>query len=154
MSRERETALVEQNRTLVRTVAARRFPRWLYDDDLLQCGLVGLWEAARKWDGTRNFAAFARTCIYRNMLDHVRSKAAQASGEEMPENLSYEDVHHRLDDLDLLERISGAFPPGTREHIILTELALGADKKDLAQCLNLETAQMTRIAKRAAKRVI
>ena len=146
--------IIESHKKLVHSVAARKFYRWQFDEDLIQCGLIGLWEAAQKWDGERDFAPLARVCIYRNMLDHIRSKAAQPSGEELPETLSYEQEYFDLDSLELMEKISNAFPPGTREHIILAELALGASKKDLAQSMKLDTYQVTRIAKRAVKRIL
>lgn len=154
MSREQETEIIEQYKKLVHSVAARKFYRWQFDEDLIQCGLIGLWEAAQKWDGAKNFTAFARVCIYRNMLDYVRSKAAQPSGEELPDTFSYEEEYSNLDNLELLEKIGNAFIPGTREHIILAELALGASKKDLAQSMNMDTPQVSKIAKQAVKRIL
>ena len=154
MSREQEAKIIEQYKKLVSSVAARKFYRWRFDEDLLQSGLIGLWEAAQKWDGAKNFTAFARVCIYRNMLDYVRSKAAQPSGEELPDTFVYEEVYSNLDNLEFLEKIGGTFMPGTREHIILAELALGASKKELAKSMNMDTPQVSRIARRAVKRIL
>ena len=154
MSREQEAEIIAGHKKLVHAVAARKFYRWQFDEDLLQCGLIGLWEAAQSWNGNGNFAAFAWPCIHHNMLDYIRSKAAQPSGEELPETLSYEQEYFDLDSLELMEKINSAFPPGTREHIVLLELALGASKKDLAQSMKMDTYQVTRIAKRAVKRVL
>ena len=154
MSREQETEIIEEHKGLVHAVAARKFYRWQFDEDLLQCGMIGLWEAAQKWSGKGAFSSFAWACIYHNMLDYIRSKAAQPSGEELPETIGYEQEYFTLDTLDLVERINGVFPPGTREHIVLLELALGASKKDLAQSMNMDTPQVSRIAKQAVKRIM
>lgn len=152
--RERESKLVEQYIELVGRVARRRFASRLPDDDLLQAGRIGLWEAARAWDGGKDFAGFARSCIYHNMLDYVRALGAKHDDtEELPENLEGGAEWDDLDNAELLEQIGRAWPVGSPEHTILSNLACGDDKRAVAARMGLKTYQVTRIAKRAVKRV-
>ncbi len=154
-SRERASALIEEYRGLVGKVASRRFPSRRGDDDLLQSGLIGLWEAAKTWSGKTPFEPFARTCIYHNMLDYVRAAGVRAGdAQELPEHLEAGGNDWELmGDADMLEQINSAWPAGSREHMILAELAHGADKRELAARMGLKTYQVTRIAKRAVRRV-
>lgn len=152
--RERESKLVEQYIELVGRVARRRFASRLPDDDLLQAGRIGLWEAAKKWNGKTPFEPFARTCIYHNMLDYVRAAGAKGGTEELPENMEAgPNGWEQMGDADMLERIGRAWPVGSREHVILSNLARGIDKRTVAARMGLKTYQVTRIAKRAVKRV-
>ena len=155
MGRVEESLLVESNVGLVRKVARGRFPAYIGDDDLLQSGMIGLWEAAQKWNGKTAFQPFARTCIYHNMLDYVRGLGAKRNDtEELPETLEDKSGGwDRLENAEMLERIGRAWPAGSREHEILSNLAVGADKRAVAARLGLKTYQVTRIAKRAVKRV-
>lgn len=62
------SALVEQYRPLVYSIASRF--HGLEFDDLVQEGMLGLWNAARHFDPSQgsSFGAFAALCIQRRML--------------------------------------------------------------------------------------
>lgn len=55
--------IVERNAHLVKRVAWSVSASAAHDEDALQCGLIGLWEAAKRWDGKRPFEPLARRCI-------------------------------------------------------------------------------------------
>lgn len=156
MGREEETALVEKYMYLVQQIARNRFSSRLPDDDLLQTGLIGLWEAAQKWNGNGSFKSYARVCIYHNMLDHVRGLNAKkrSDGEDLEEWDDY--TLDRFDDLDVMELmddIDKAWPRESMENKVLRGLAVERDKRVLAAQMELTTYQLTRIAKRAWRAV-
>lgn len=155
MGRAEESLLVESNVGLVSQIARNRFSSRMGDDDLIQSGMIGLWEAAQKWNGKTDFQPFARVCIYNNMLDYVRGLGATHNDtEELLEILEGDsDDWERLEDAEILERIGRAWPAGSREYMILSNLARGVDKRTVATRMGLKTYQVTRIAKRAMKRV-
>ena len=74
MDRKTVEALINKHVGLVEWVASRHFSTYKEDQDLFQCGLIGLWEAAETWTGKGKFPAYARVCINHNMLDYIRSK--------------------------------------------------------------------------------
>lgn len=157
MGREEENALVEQFQDLVAKTAKRRFSSHLPDDDLMQSGLIGLWEASQKWTGNGEFEPFARVCIYHNMLDYVRSLNAKRwqSGEELQEDDEPTvDYFDDLDVMELIDDIDKAWPSGSIENKVLRGLALNLDKRTLAAQMGLDTYRVTRIAKKAWRAVL
>ena len=85
MTPAEESALLEKYRPLVRTVARSVSREAARDEDALQCGFIGLWEAAERWDGRRPFAPLARRCIRCNIMDYLRGRPPPS--EELPEDL-------------------------------------------------------------------
>ena len=154
-SRARVEALLQGHLPLIRSEAYARFPAFCRDPDLLQCGLIGLWEAAERWDGRVPFDVFARKCIYHNMLDHVRMlrrwgptleyRPAKDTREAGPDPAA--------ETLELLERIRGVWPPNSRERYVLTALATGVSKTALALSLGMDTYRLTQTARRAWRSV-
>lgn len=56
--------LIEQNQKLVYYIISHEYPSYLRDDDLVQAGMLGLCEAANRWDETKsNFGTFAGNWI-------------------------------------------------------------------------------------------
>jgi RNA polymerase sigma factor (sigma-70 family) len=137
-------ALLEENRDLVYAVARARFPSRADDPDLLQCGMIGLWEAVQKWDGIRSFTPFARTCIYHNMLDHVRrtDRAVEFLVSEIPDIAA---PPFDLSGAELRAGILRALPPGT-DRAVLLALSAGEPKRALAERMGLTVRQLTRKA--------
>lgn len=157
MGQEEETALVEKYIYLVPQIAKRRFSSRLPDDDLLQSGAIGLWEASQKWDRKCDFTGFARVCIYHNMLDYVRGLGAKkrAEWDELQETDNY--TLERFDDLDVMELcddINKAWPRDSIENQVLTALAVGYKKRDLTARFGLDGRQLNRLARRAWRAVL
>ncbi len=144
-------ALLEENRPLVYAVARSRFPSRADDPDLLQCGMIGLWEAVEKRDSVRHFQAFARTCIYHNMLDHIRRTASlrETAVPDIPEGTV---TGPGLEDAELRACIINTLPPGEGRSILLG-LSAGEPKRALADRLNLSSVQLTRKARAAWEKV-
>lgn len=56
--------LIEDNMSLVYSFITKKYPTFINDDDIIQCGMVGLCKAAEKWDKNKgNFSTFAWYCI-------------------------------------------------------------------------------------------
>lgn len=56
--------LIEENMNLVYFTIHRFYPSSVNDEDIVQCGMIGLCNAANTWDETRsNFATYACRCI-------------------------------------------------------------------------------------------
>lgn len=146
-------ALLERHRPLVDAVARRRFPACASDPDLLQCGMIGLWKATEKWDGQRPFIPFAKACIHNAMVDHLRAQA--------PLEPDFDDAlpspppppDHSAEDRELSRRIAAAWPPGP-ERTALLSIASGTPKRRLAREMGLTGAQLTRLLKRAWKKLV
>jgi DNA-directed RNA polymerase specialized sigma24 family protein len=80
-----QDAMIRKYDYLVRACAARLGVH--NDDDALQCGLIGLWEACRAWDGKRSFAPMARRCITHNIIDMpARPKARRTAPDGLPDD--------------------------------------------------------------------
>lgn len=145
-------ALVESNLDLVREIARRHFGARAGDDDLIQMGNIGLWEAAQRWDGSGSFRAYARICIYHNMIDYTRRPARPAGEWPMTDEDGEEYIYY--DDLavmELCDDIGRAWPQGSAEHKVLVMLAVGYDKAAVAGRMGMTVRQVTRTAKRAVR---
>lgn len=56
--------LIEDNMGLVYHLVSKEYPTYLHDEDIIQCGMLGLCKAAEKWDESRSkFSTFAMFCI-------------------------------------------------------------------------------------------
>lgn len=155
MSRDID-ALIENNLCIVQSVARTHFASRLPDDDLIQCGLIGLWEAAQKWSGNDDFPPFARVCIYHNMLDYVRGLSAKKRTpcEELEEaDEPTEDDYSGLDAADLCRELARVLLEDTREYIVLSQLALNGDIRAVADILDMDVSEVRKVAKRAYKAV-
>lgn len=64
---------IEQNIPLVYVVIREYYPFLESDEDIIQCGMVGLCKAAKKWEQKGKFSSFARKII----LDEIRTELKQ-----------------------------------------------------------------------------
>ena len=56
--------LIKENTKLVYYIISHEYPTYLHDDDLVQAGMLGLCEAANRWDETKSaFGTFAGNWI-------------------------------------------------------------------------------------------
>ena len=62
--------LIEDNMKLVYYLIRKEYPTYINDEDIVQCGMVGLCIAAEKWDESKSsFSTFAVICI-RSAIQH------------------------------------------------------------------------------------
>jgi RNA polymerase sigma factor (sigma-70 family) len=68
--------LIEDNMKLVYYIVRRDYPTYIADEDIIQCGMLGLCRAAEKWDETKSkFSTFASKCIKNEIGQEFRRRA-------------------------------------------------------------------------------
>lgn len=142
--------LVVENIAIVRIIARKHFRSICNDQDLLQCGNIGLWKAAQSWRGVAPFRAFASMCVRQAMLKYVERdthKEYQPLGEAEEETAEYEDGI--IDALDLHRRICEAWPENSRERYILIALSKGVSKLAIAAAIGKDVQTVKKIAVKA-----
>ena len=147
--------MLHEHMGLVEKVARHHFTLRADDEDLLQCGRIGLWEAAKTWTGKSPFERYAVACIKHNKLAYLRSTKKNGPTMEPPEqepDPDEEAEEKQLGQIDLSAKIE-RLPPNSREKFILTALSNGVSKSAIAIALNLDRHTVTRIAKRAWEKI-
>ena len=67
--------LVVDNMKLVYSIIHKRYPSFRYDEDLIQCGMVGLCKAAETWDKNKSkFSTYASSCIMNEIAREFRKR--------------------------------------------------------------------------------
>ena len=104
--REGERWLLERYRGLVRSTVQKYFLVGAERDDLLQVGMIGLWQAINDFREDRNnsFKSFAHICIKRQIITAVKAATRQ---KQLPLNtslsldtpLSWDSPDHTLSDV-------------------------------------------------------
>ena len=61
---------IEDNMSLVYVIVREYYPTFISDEDIIQCGMIGLCKAVNKWEQRGKFSSFARKII----LDEIRSE--------------------------------------------------------------------------------
>jgi RNA polymerase sigma factor (sigma-70 family) len=140
--------LIVRYRHTVQHIARRYFPDKANDEDLLQCGLIGLWEAARDWNQKGDFQAFANRCVYNNMCDYLRAEGNVPPPVEPREDDEVEE-QDAFDHIHLMERIKSRWGENSRERYILTALASGISIMAVAASLGISVQTVRTIAERA-----
>lgn len=74
MKNKTENELIEEHYNLIRYVIKKKFNDYLYDEDILQIGAIGLLKAIRSYDECKKikFSTFAHKCIYFEICKHFR----------------------------------------------------------------------------------
>ena len=61
---------------LVYSLVSKEYPTYIRDEDIIQCGMVGLCNAAEKWDESKSqFSTFAWMCIRNEICQEFRRRA-------------------------------------------------------------------------------
>lgn len=72
--------LVEDNMNLVYSLVSKEYPTYLNDEDIIQCGMLGLCKAAENWDEHKSkFSTYAWKCI-RNEINMEFRKRMKHQG--------------------------------------------------------------------------
>ena len=67
--------LIEDNMNLVYFLIHQQYPDCIGDEDIVQCGMLGLCKAAELWDETKSkFSTFAMTCIKNEIRQEFRRR--------------------------------------------------------------------------------
>jgi RNA polymerase sigma factor (sigma-70 family) len=67
--------MIEENMKLVYHIIHRYYPTFVNDEDIVQCGMLGLCKAADKWDVEKGeFSTLACKCIRNEILQEFRRR--------------------------------------------------------------------------------
>lgn len=143
--------LIRRYRPMV-YAAARRLAPWLrQDEDLLQCGLIGLWKAAEQWDEARPFPPLARRCVENEMVTYLRRQRRQAVTvplDREAREAAYEEDWSALEVRDAIERSTA---PGSRERALLLAAADGVPVAQAARALGISRQTARRKLRRGGR---
>lgn len=68
--------LIEDNMNLVYSLISKEYPYYIGDEDIIQCGMLGLCKAADKWNEDKcKFSTFAWYCIRNAIIDEFNQRA-------------------------------------------------------------------------------
>ena len=68
--------LIEDNMNLVYALVSREYPTYIHDEDIIQTGMLGLCQAAEKWDESKaKFSDFAWYCIRHEICKEFKRRA-------------------------------------------------------------------------------
>lgn len=143
--------LIQAYRPLVLATARRLRPLDPQNEDLLQCGLIGLWRAAERWDQTRPFGPLARHCIHSEMVDYLRREDRRfpaVSLDSLRDNFPWEEDWGKV----LLQEVAETWPRGSRKRALLLALCGGATLTQAAKGVGLRRERARRMLERACRR--
>lgn len=146
--------LIRRYRPLVYATARRLCPGLCRDEDLLQCGLIGLWRAAEQWDRERPFPPLARQCIRHEMADYLRQVRRQ--GKTVPladwaEGLTYEQDFTQA---ELRAQAQRLFPAHSRERALVLAVLDGYTVAQAARAVGLRPRRAREKLRRGARRLL
>lgn len=66
---------IENNVNLVYFIVRKYYPTFIHDEDIIQCGMVGLCKAVDAWDMNKSkFSTYARKCILNEINMEFRNR--------------------------------------------------------------------------------
>ena len=65
---------IEQNINLVYIVISEYYPMFISDEDIIQCGMLGLCKAADKWKKKGKVSSFARAVILNEVRQELKRR--------------------------------------------------------------------------------
>lgn len=75
MSEQEIEQKIIDNEKLVYFVINRHFSDFRNDDDIVQCGRIGLWQACKRYDDEKSkFSTYAVKCIFNEILEEIRNR--------------------------------------------------------------------------------
>lgn len=66
--------VIEQNIGLVYFIVNEYYPSLYKDEDIIQCGMLGLAKAANKWEKKGKFSSYARQCILNEIRTELKNR--------------------------------------------------------------------------------
>ena len=160
MNMEARNKLIEDNMSLVYWLIHRYYPTYSRDEDIVQCGMIGLVRAADIYDETRGkFSSLATTCVLneirlelkrRRREDGVVSLDSPGNGEE---NASLMSVVSGTPDVDVDVVFLYGSTLNDREKLVLTTVARGSTPSELARQLGLTQQAVSKTYRKALKKI-
>ena len=142
--------LIEDNMNLVYALISREYPTYLKDEDIIQCGMLGLCQAADKWDEKKaKFSDFAWYCIRHEIIKEFKRRSKHQGVLSLDYETVTDGVRGSLGDTIVGEEDVLYFDY-CEQHLtsleiqILELLKLGLLPKDIAKQLNTTEQNVNR----------
>ena len=142
--------LIEDNMNLVYALISREYPTYIKDEDIIQCGMLGLCQAADKWDKDKaKFSDFAWYCIRHEIIKEFKRRAKHQGVLSLDYETVTDGVRGSLGDMIVGEEDVLYFDY-CEQHLtsleiqILELLKLGLLPKDIAKQLNTTEQNVNR----------
>ena len=140
--------LIEDNMNLVYSLISREYPAYLYDEDIIQTGMLGLCKAAEQWDETKSkFSNFAWYCIRYEIIKEFKRRAKHSGVLSLDYETTTDGVRGSLgdtivgdEDVLYIEDCANQLTPLQRS--ILDLLKKGFTAKEVAQTLGTTTQKV------------
>ena len=86
--------LIEDNMMLVYYIIRKYYPTFINDEDIVQCGMVGLCQAAEYYDEKQGkFSTLASKLILNNVSNEIRSRMKHANVKSLDYQIRTKDGH-------------------------------------------------------------
>lgn len=146
--------LIEDNMKLVHGVTHKYFPHLVHDEDIVQCGMIGLCLAADSWDSEKTaFSTYAYRCIYNEIVRELKRRGKSVSALSLDYEYSLNDEG---DSTTFGDKLIGDFDVDFVDmDYVLTKLtprekqcfelrATGKDNHEIAKILGINQRSVTR----------
>lgn len=111
--------LIEDNMKLVTYIIQKYYPTFLSDEDIFQCGMVGLCKAANTFDESKStFSTYASKCI----INEIRIEFCKRAKHQDVFSLDYEYSNGTNDNVTLKDMIVGQDDVDCRPSVIYQRL--------------------------------
>lgn len=148
-----DETLFHENIKLVYWSIKHYYPQYIYDEDVTQCGMIGLWKASKSYDPEKSkFATYAIKCILNEINMHFRKEGrhkrnVQVSLDELVDISNEGDEVSRY---DLLKDLTQLFCMDTYtlkdiELSILHLKSRGYTDAEIGSKLNLSQSYISRV---------
>jgi RNA polymerase sigma factor (sigma-70 family) len=111
--------------------------------------MIGLWNAAREWDGKRNFPPFACACIRNAMRNYLRDKTKIPILEDIEEW----DTGEEQEEIAAQSSILSLFVGDSVETRVAILLSQGWQKKEIAEKMGIHPQTVSRICGKIRERI-
>ena len=144
--------LIKRNTKLVYYIISHEYPTYLHDDDMVQAGMLGLCEAANRWDETKSaFGTFAgnwiRGEIKKEFVRRKKNKGVWSTdrmmGGDDDDGTTLEELLGREDDTTYLniEDFRDTLPPHEQMVFDLRNEGLNTEEIATKTGRNIQTIQ-------------
>ena len=139
-------ALVRKYEPLIHSVIAKKLPKYIGDEDLVQVGRIALWKCAKRFDPDKGkFSTYAFKAIYHSMLDELGERKSDVSlnapvigEEELELQDTIADLRQDLNGLDIKFELEDFMKTLTdRQQTILKLKCKGQTKNAIQKILSI-----------------
>jgi len=148
---------IEDNMGLVHKVLTKYFPDKSHDEDYIQIGLIGLWQAIEKYNGSSSWPNYAYTCIKNEIMtqysrDNKKSAIPEHKLCRLGEDTIIDDsaegrIISSVDVQDALSKLN------ERTRYILTERMNGRTLEDIGAELGITRERLRQICVKAKRKI-